>query len=302
MRKILVTGGTVFVSRSLAEYFVAKGDEVYVLNRNHKKQSEGVKLIEADRYKLGTVLSDYQFDVVIDANAYTAEEVNFLLEALPEIKDYVFISTSAVYPEHLSQPFKEIQKVGPNSYWKDYGTNKIEAEELIAKKVPQGYVLRPAYIYGPYNNAYREAFIFDCAKANRPFYLPQSSDMKVQFIHIHDLCRLVDELLDKKPEEKIYNVGNESSVTIEEWVSMCYEVANESLELIKVDESVNQTSYFSFPNYEYLLDVERQTALIGETIDLKKGLEESFEWYQTNENLVNKRNYIEFIEKKIKGE
>ena len=302
MRKILVTGGTVFVSRSLAEYFVANGDEVYVLNRNHKKQSEGVKLIEADRYKLGTVLSDYQFDVVIDANAYTAEEVNLLLEALPEIKDYVFISTSAVYPEHLSQAFKETQIVGPNSYWKDYGTNKIEAEELIAKKVPQGYMLRPAYIYGPYNNAYREAFIFDCAKAKRPFYLPQSSDMKLQFIHIHDLCRLVDELLDKKPEEKIYNVGNESPVTIKEWVSMCYEVANESLELIEVDESVNQTSYFSFPNYEYLLDVERQTALIGETLDLRKGLEESFEWYQTNENIVNKRNYIEFIENEIKGD
>ena len=31
MRKILVTGGTVFVSRFIAEYYVAKGDEVYVL-------------------------------------------------------------------------------------------------------------------------------------------------------------------------------------------------------------------------------------------------------------------------------
>lgn len=299
MRKILVTGGTVFVSRSLAEYFVAKGDEVYVLNRNNKEQSEGVILIEADRYKLENVLSHYEFDVVIDVNAYTAEEVDLLLEAIPEINDYVFISTSAVYPENLLQPFKETQIVGPNSYWKDYGTNKIEAEELISKKVPQGYILRPAYIYGPYNNAYREAFIFDCAKANRPFYLPQSGNMKLQFIHIHDLCRLVDELLEKKPEEKIYNVGNESPVTIREWVSMCYEVANESLELVEVDHSINQTSYFSFPNYEYLLDVERQTALIGETIDLKKGLEESFEWYQTNKNLVNKRNYIEFIDNEL---
>ena len=35
MRKILVTGGTVFVSRFIAEYYVAKGDEVYEIGRAH---------------------------------------------------------------------------------------------------------------------------------------------------------------------------------------------------------------------------------------------------------------------------
>ena len=33
MKKVLVTGGTVFVSRYIAEYYVAKGDEVYVVKR-----------------------------------------------------------------------------------------------------------------------------------------------------------------------------------------------------------------------------------------------------------------------------
>ena len=47
MRKILVTGGTVFVSRFIAEHYVAKGDEVYVLNRNTRPQSAAVKLIQA---------------------------------------------------------------------------------------------------------------------------------------------------------------------------------------------------------------------------------------------------------------
>lgn len=32
MKKVLVTGGTVFVSRYIAEYYVAKGCDVYVLN------------------------------------------------------------------------------------------------------------------------------------------------------------------------------------------------------------------------------------------------------------------------------
>ena len=48
MKKVLVTGGTIFVSRYIAEYYVAKGYEVYVLNRNSREQSKGVKLIQAD--------------------------------------------------------------------------------------------------------------------------------------------------------------------------------------------------------------------------------------------------------------
>lgn len=48
MKKVLVTGGTAFVSRYVAEYYVKKGYEVYVLNRNNGVQSEGVKLIQAE--------------------------------------------------------------------------------------------------------------------------------------------------------------------------------------------------------------------------------------------------------------
>lgn len=36
MKKILITGGTVFVSRYAARYFVDKGYEVYVVNRNSR--------------------------------------------------------------------------------------------------------------------------------------------------------------------------------------------------------------------------------------------------------------------------
>lgn len=43
--KVLVTGGTAFVSRYCAEYFVRQGHEVYVMNRNTRPQSSGVKLI-----------------------------------------------------------------------------------------------------------------------------------------------------------------------------------------------------------------------------------------------------------------
>lgn len=63
--KVLITGGTVFVSRYTAEYFVKKGHEVYVLNRNTRPQSEGVRLINCDRYNIGYRLKDIYFNLII---------------------------------------------------------------------------------------------------------------------------------------------------------------------------------------------------------------------------------------------
>ena len=54
--QILITGGTVFVSRYIAEYYVKAGYDVYVLNRNSREQSKGVKLIQAARPTLGELL------------------------------------------------------------------------------------------------------------------------------------------------------------------------------------------------------------------------------------------------------
>ena len=34
------------------------------------------------------------------------------------------------------------------------------------------------------NNVYREAFVFDCALADRKFYLPKDGSMKLQFFHV----------------------------------------------------------------------------------------------------------------------
>ena len=186
MKKILVTGGTVFVSRYIAEYYVKNGCDVYVLNRNSKEQSDGVNLIQADRHNLGETLRDFNFDVVIDT-AYNCNDVEMLLGALGDYKDYVLISSSAVYPEYSEQPFKEDSLLGVNKYWGKYGTDKIEAEAALLKRNPNAYVLRPPYLYGQMNNVYREAFVFDCALANRKFYLPKDGKMKLQFFHINDL-------------------------------------------------------------------------------------------------------------------
>lgn len=294
--RILVTGGTVFVSKYVAQYYVQKGEEVFVLNRNHHPQVEGVTLIEADRHKLGDSLKSYDFDVIIDVAAYTGEDITDLMEGLGSFKDYIFISSSAVYPETLPQPFLEEQAVGVNRFWGKYGTDKIEAEEILTQKVPGAYILRPPYLYGPMNNVYREAFVFDAAMSNRKFYLPGHGEMGLQFFHVKDLCRMIDAILEQKPANHIFNVGNETTVSVYDWVKLCYKVVGTPLETVDVYEDVEQRNYFSFYHYEYKLDVTKQKQLLSETMDLEEGLAEAFAWYKDHKKEVNTKDYFGYID------
>lgn len=296
MKKILVTGGTVFVSKYIAEYYAGSGNDVYVLNRNHHPQPEGTTLIEADRHNPGTLLKDHEFDAVLDVTAYTGEDVGLLLDALGGFKDYVLISSSAVYPEYLPQPFTEEQEVGANKYWGAYGTGKIEAEKELLKRVPSAYIFRPPYLYGPMNNVYREAFVFECAENDRKFYLPRKGEMQLLFFHVHDLCRCIDSVLESHPDRHIFNVGNEETISIRDWVRLCYAVVGKTPEYKEVHSDINSREYFSFHDYEYRLDTKAQKQLITDTIPMQEGLKEAYLWYREHKGEVNRKGYIEYID------
>ncbi len=197
MKKILVTGGTVFVSKAVAEYFLERGYDICVLNRGNHPQIPNVRWIQEDRNAPGKTLKEMHFDAVLDITAYTKQDISKLLTGLGTFDDYIMISSSAVYPETGQQPFKENGVLGKNKFWGLYGTNKIEAEKELLTRVPNAYILRPPYLYGEGNNVYRESFVFDCAMQDRPFYLPKDGSMKMQFFHVNDLCRFIEILLQK---------------------------------------------------------------------------------------------------------
>ena len=298
--KILITGGTTFVSKYTAEYFVRKGDDVTVINRGSRKQPEGVTLINCDRTQLGDTLKGTHFDAVLDITAYTEEHVQTLLSSGVTFDDYILVSSSAVYPETNPQPFSEEQICGKNSVWGDYGVNKLKAEKYLKEKFPSAYILRPPYFYGIYENLYREAFAFDCAMKDRPFYIPGDGEMKLQFFNVSDFCRFIEIILDKHPEDHIFNVGNKDVVTVKQWIELCYKAAGKNAEFVSVDKNIPQRNYFSFHDYEYVLDVSKQYKLMADTVSLEEGLKQEFEWYKNNPDSVYFRKpYIEYIEENI---
>ena len=301
--KILITGGTTFVSKYTAEYFVLKGNDVFVINRGSRPQVNGVTHIKCDRTELGDRLKGEHFDLIIDITAYTEEHVKTLLDSGVCFDDYIFISSSAVYPETTRQPFTEEQPCGYNSVWGDYGMNKLKAEQYLHVNVPDAYILRPPYFYGVYENLYREAFLFDCTMKGRPFYIPKNGDMKLQFFNVSDLCRFIEILIDKRPGHHIFNVGSKDSVTVKKWVELCYKAVGKNAEFVSVDKGIPQRDYFCFYDYEYILDVSRQDELMPDTISLEQGLIEEFKWYRHNlDSVYFRKPYMEYIDNQLRKE
>lgn len=296
--KILVTGGTVFASRYTAEYF-AKEHEVYVLNRNTKPQPSGVKLINSDRHDLGDALKGLEFDAVIDVTVYSESDAADLLNALRNVKSYIMVSSSAVYPETLPQPFTEEMPVGANSIWGDYGINKIAAEKIVSERLSDFYIIRPPYLYGKMNNLYREAFVFECAEKNMLFYVPNNGKMPLQFFDIEDMCRFIEALLIKRPKRHIFNTGNPETVDICEWARLCYGVLGKEPEFVFVNNEIGQREYFPFYNYGYELDVTEMLKIMPDVKPLSRGLAESYMWFSENRESMRRKPYFEFIEKNL---
>lgn len=299
--KILVTGGTTFVSRFTAEYFVKKGDEVFVINRNTKPQPEGVTLIEADRHELGDRLKGTHFDAVLDITAYNEHDIRAFVPALGAFDTYIMISSSAVYPETAAQPFREDDETGENRFWGRYGTDKIAAERALHELVPDAYILRPPYLCGEMDNVYREAFVFECALRGRKFYLPGDGKMKLQFFDVLDLCRVMDSIIEKRPTRRVFNVGNRDAVTVREWVTLCYAAAGKTPQFISVGREHFQRAYFPFYDYEYYLDVTAQRELINGTMPLEESMKRAFRWYVNNKDKVAVKPLFEYIDKEIEN-
>lgn len=298
--RILVTGGTVFVSRAAAAYFAAAGHEVTVLNRGSREQLRGVRHICCDRHDPALDLWGEGFDAVLDVTAYNARDIDALLDAVGNVAHYIFVSSSAVYPETLPQPFREDMLVGPNVHWGAYGTDKIAAEQRLLFRMPRAYVLRPPYLYGPGNEVYREAFVFECAEGDRPFCLPGEGAMPLQFFHVRDLCRLMERILLDPPAQHVINTGNPQDVSVRQWAEMCYAAAGKTPRFVQVDEAVPQRSYFPFLNYAYHLDTAAQEAILPDLTPLETGIAESLAWYRENRELIRRKPLISFIDENLR--
>jgi len=153
--KVLFIGGTGIISAAVSRQAVAKGLDLYLLNRGlrgvNPPGSHGLTADTRQPEDVRAALQGLQFDVVVNWIAYAPDDIERDLALFHgRVKQYIFISSASVYqkpPAHYV-----ITEATPlhNPYW-DYSRNKIACEErLMRAYAKDGFpvtIVRPSHTY-----------------------------------------------------------------------------------------------------------------------------------------------------------
>ncbi len=155
--KVLFIGGTGIISTAVSKQAIAKGIELYHLNRgSHPAVLPGSNRLTADVHQLEDarkVLQDLEFDVVVDWIAYTPEDIERDLSLFRgRTRQFVFISSASAYQKPPVNYLITESTPLYNPYWQ-YSQNKIACEErLLTAYREEGFpvtIVRPSLTYDP---------------------------------------------------------------------------------------------------------------------------------------------------------
>ncbi len=297
--RVLVTGGTQFVSLHVVRALLRDGHRVTTLTRGRRpdRVPAGAETIVADRKDhgaLGRALSGGRFEAVLDVSyaPTTGPDVAALLDALgPRLQHAIFVSTGRVYDHALPVPFGE--ETPRSLYWGEYARNKIDGEDvLIARHDRDGLpvtIVRPTHVMGPLNTRDNETFLFDRVLRGRPVLVPGGGGWLRQFGHVADLADAMAAMLgDARAAGRAYNVTGEEAITQVGFAELIAEVAGRPVTLVPFDPSllarVPAGSVFG-QNLTYDCHaVYTTTRLRGELgvrprYSLVSALKHTYEWY-----------------------
>jgi nucleoside-diphosphate-sugar epimerase len=294
--RVLIVGGTEFISLHLLQSLQRDGHEVTVLNRgrNPGRLPAGVRAIVADRTDHAAVaktLAGERVDALVDVTyaPTTGADVDAMLDALAgRVGHALFVSTGRVYDHARPIPFDE--DTPRNLYWGEYAKNKIAGEDALLRRHREAglpvTIVRPTHVYGPLNTRNNETFFFDRLVRGRPILLPDAGGWLRQFGHVADLADAMAAMLGVPAAfGRGYNVSGEEAITQAGFAELIAEVIKRPLTLVGAPTPAGGKPAPFGQNLVYdchaVYTTTRVRAELGvrPRYSLAAGLAQTYEWY-----------------------
>jgi len=326
-KKVLVTGGTGMIGIQLVSLLLEKGAYVRVASLDDPsragKDVEFMRgnLMEWDFCKKITKGMDYMFHLagikgsvgIGKAKAASFFVPHILMNTLTMeaarqagVEQYLYTSSIAIYhpsdefvedkawdgPPHPTDRFaawaKRMGELQAEAYKIEYGWDKIA-------------IVRPANVYGPYDNFDSKtamvvpALISRVARGENPLVVWGDGSAIRDFIFSRDVAEGMLLALEKAANCTPINLGSGTGASIKELVEAiiaCFE---------NPPEVVWDTSKPSGQSIR-LMDITRAKEMLNFTshTSLQQGIKETVEWYKANRDIAGKRynvfNQTNFIE------
>jgi nucleoside-diphosphate-sugar epimerase len=285
--RVLVIGGTEFISLHLVQALLRDQHEVVVLNRGRRgaRVPAGVRTVVCDRKDwtaLKTALAGERFDGLVDVTyaPTTGEDVDALLAALGgRVGHAIFVSTGRVHDHALPMPLAE--DAPRTLYWGEYARLKIEGEDAYMRSGVPATVVRPTHVYGPLNTRNNETFFFDRLLRDRPILVPGHGGWLRQFGHVEDLADAMAAMLgDRRAIGQAYNVTGEEIVTQVGFVDLIADVVKRPARLVYVAKAPFGQNLSYDAHAVYTTTKARRQLGLAPRYTLAAGLAQTLEWYR----------------------
>ncbi len=303
--RVLVIGGTRFIGRHTVPALLDRGHEVTVFHRGKTPNPFGDRVHELlgdrqDPASVASTLRERKFHAVVDI-AYAwdartgAKEIGYVADALGNsLEKYVYLSSVAVYgdgPLPLTEESRRDTTLG------DYSEDKIAAEDYLFDAHRRGRfdiaIVRPPYVYGPWNNIPREAWVWDRILAGRPVIVPDGGTTLFQWAAAKDVAWALAECVENPAATgDAFNIADADPLTHAQFVDRLARVAGRPVEKVAVPRTrireLGGGALGSFMYFGATLDAEadfsvsiaKAKRVLGfEPMDPIQALEETYAWY-----------------------
>lgn len=214
--RLLVLGGTQFLSRAVAAGAVLRGHDVVCASRGQSGSvAPGATLVRWDREEdaPAALTEDGGYDAVVDV----ARQPSHVRRALAALADahWVFVSTISVYADdadpagpgagRLKDPVADDVDLteDPDAY----GALKVACEQLVLDAATSAVVVRPGLIVGPRDPSGRFAYWGRRAGETGELVGPGDPGSLVQVIDVRDLAAWIVTLAERRATGVLDAVG-----------------------------------------------------------------------------------------------
>jgi nucleoside-diphosphate-sugar epimerase len=244
--RLLLLGGTVFLSKEVAEEAVRRGHDVTCACRGESGSlPDGVTHLAWDRDQPApAALGEASYDAVVDVARHPSR-VRSAVAALPDAH-WVFVSTISVYsensvpgggpgvtPEH--EPITEDVDLSENMG--AYGPMKVACEQTVLDGTASAMVIRPGLIIGPGDPTGRFTYWPLRVRDGGEVLTPGTPDDTVQVIDVRDLASWIVDSAEARHTGVVDGIG-----PVQRFADLLDEVA----------EGVGATPSYTWVDQEFL--------------------------------------------------
>ncbi len=239
--RILFIGGSGTVSLPAVYKLRNNGHDVFTFTRGSKNHvlPDGIGTYVGERSNtqhLREVLESEQIEVVVDMCAYNVDDVTTIVDALTEsISHYVLFSSIAVY----DFPGNNLLTNGEGSAMRKYGYNKLLCEQFLKKNLNIALsVIRPTYVYAPYDTSERIKKIADMILSSDKITVPANlNKYKAHLVYVDDLTNASCDIIENEhPTSDIYDLVYPEEISFIDVIHEIAHLLNRDTEIVFTDD------------------------------------------------------------------